>query len=230
MWDAPVDWSRDCASRTRRLRPRRDADRPCGTGERRVALARARSARAVSVDAGRDDRTAPRWRMRTGRQPGGSARSLAGRRRSEGVDPRASRHRVPDGDARQAAVRRDRRCGDRARRVRHARRDRAGVARPREDRPGRRGHSGVELLFSADEEVGSHESTRTDRGTRTGVRQRARARTVGRRWVAQDRPQGLRHLRGGRRRASCPRRVRARERGERADRDDAPGVGDQPLR
>ncbi len=90
--------------------------------------------------------------------------------------------------------------------------------------------SGVELLFSADEEIGSGDVAGADRGPCPGLRGGAGARALGRRRSAQDRTQGMRHLRRRRARSCGPRRPRTGERRERPRRGGPPGARDQRPR
>ena len=90
--------------------------------------------------------------------------------------------------------------------------------------------SGVELLFSADEEVGSLHSRQLIEERARGLRCGAGARTVGRWGSVEDRTQGLWHLRRARTRARIARRPRTGEGRQRARRGGTSGARDQRPR
>ena len=132
----------------------------------------------------------------------------------------------PIGTLGKPAVHGRRRSRHRPRGVRHE--DRHRPSHPRRRLTRRRVGCRVAVLVGRGDRL--RHVAGADRGAGTRVRCRARARTVGRRWCAEDRPQGCRHVRGRRARSRRARRTRARKGRQRAHRGLAPGARDRRIR
>ncbi len=144
-----------------------------------------------------------------------------------GAAARPLRHGVADRAARPHAAGGEGRLPPRTRRARHEGRPRArhaGDARA-SSTLGPLGDVGITMLWTTDEETGSHTSRALIETEAAPQRRRAGARTGAGRRRAQDQPQGLRPVR-----ADGARRVRARRRRpaqgrQRHPRAGAPGAG-----
>ena len=144
-----------------------------------------------------------------------------------GAGPRPPRHRVPARHPGAPPVRRRGRAG---RPAPGSSTCSAAWCRPCTALATLEDRSGVEILVTSDEEVGSPRLAGAHRGARPRVRRGPRPRGRRRRRRPQDRPQGLRHVRGRHHGPGLARGPRARGRGQRPDRGGAPGAGHRGAR